>query len=148
MGKDINGWAVGSAFGNRTFYRGNRLLRAAAALAGIYTNDAAEVVYPMAKADAAGQPLDGSKHNCTLTFAAGPYPPVNAFWLTMYDSKTQLLIENPINRYLLRSDTRERSRETGVSKNTAKRAQRGQRLQKSPARQDLEGHQKPFNGIF
>jgi hypothetical protein len=31
-------------------------------------------------------------------------PPVNAFWsVTMYDGKTQLLIENPINRYLINS---------------------------------------------
>ena len=31
-------------------------------------------------------------------------PPVKAFWsLTMYDGKTQLLIANPINRYLLNS---------------------------------------------
>ena len=51
-----------------------------------------------------GQPLDGSKHRYTLTFAAGQYPPVNAFWsVTMYDGKTQLLIKNPINRYLINS---------------------------------------------
>ena len=50
------------------------------------------------------KPLDGSKHNYTLTFAAGQFPPVNAFWsVTMYDGKTQLLIENPINRYLINS---------------------------------------------
>jgi hypothetical protein len=31
-------------------------------------------------------------------------PPVNAFWsVTMYDGKTQLLIANPINRYLINS---------------------------------------------
>jgi hypothetical protein len=31
-------------------------------------------------------------------------PPVNAFWsVTMYDGKTQFLIENPINRYLVNS---------------------------------------------
>ncbi|WP_141701708.1 DUF1214 domain-containing protein, partial [Methyloceanibacter marginalis] len=31
-------------------------------------------------------------------------PPVNAFWsVTMYDGKTQLLIENPIHRYLINS---------------------------------------------
>ena len=48
--------------------------------------------------------LDGSKHNYTLTFAKGQFPPVNAFWsVTMYDGKTQLLIENPINRYLINS---------------------------------------------
>jgi hypothetical protein len=53
---------------------------------------------------AAGQPLDGSKHNYTITFAPGAFPPVDAFWsVTMYDGKTQLLIENPINRYLINS---------------------------------------------
>jgi len=104
IGKNINGWLVGSAFGDRAFFNGNWLLRAAAALAGIYGNSAEEAVYPLAKNDAAGNPLDGSKHNYTLTFAAGQYPPVNAFWsVTMYDGKTQLLIENPINRYLINS---------------------------------------------
>src|SRR5882757_6972381 len=38
------------------------------------------------------------------TNTRGPSPPVNAFWsVTMYDGKTQLLIENPINRYLINS---------------------------------------------
>ena len=56
------------------------------------------------KTTATAQPLDGSKHNYTLTFAAGQFPPVNAFWsVTMYDGKTQLLIKNPINRYLINS---------------------------------------------
>jgi hypothetical protein len=51
-----------------------------------------------------GEPLDGSKRNYTLTFAAGEFPPVNAFWsVTMYDGKSQLLIKNPINRYLINS---------------------------------------------
>jgi hypothetical protein len=104
IGKQINGWRVGSAFGDRAFYHGDFLLRAAAALAGIYGNDAVEAMYPMAKADSAGRPLDGSKSSYTLTFAAGQFPPVNAFWsVTMYDGKTQLLIENPINRYLINS---------------------------------------------
>src|SRR5713101_1992507 len=54
--------------------------------------------------DSDGQTLDGSKHNYTLTFSPGLQPPVNSFWsLTMYDGKTQLLIENPINRYLINS---------------------------------------------
>jgi hypothetical protein len=89
-----------------TFYHGNYLLRAAAALAGIYGNNAEEAMYPLAKNSDDGSPLDGSKHNYTLTFPAGQYPPVNAFWsVTMYDGKTQLLIENPINRYLINSPT-------------------------------------------
>ncbi len=104
MGQEINGWQVGSAFGDRDFYHGDWLLRAVAAKAGIYGNDAAEAVYPMTKWLANGQPLDGSKHKYTLTFAADQYPPVHAFWsVTMYDGKTQLLIKNPINRYLINS---------------------------------------------
>ena len=51
-----------------------------------------------------GELLDGSKANYTLTFPAGQLPPVNAFWsVTMYDGKTQLLVENPIDRYLINS---------------------------------------------
>ena len=104
LGKDMNGWRVGTAFGDRDYYHGDWLLRAAAAKAGIYGNDAVEAMYPMTKWLANGEPLDGSKHKYTLTFAAGQYPPVNAFWsVTMYDGKTQLLIENPINRYLINS---------------------------------------------
>jgi hypothetical protein len=104
FGKDINGWLIGSAIGDRSFYNGNWTLRAAAAKAGIYGNDAIEATYPLAKHDAEGNPLDGSKHNYTVTFPARQLPPVNAFWsITMYDGKTQLLIKNPINRYLINS---------------------------------------------
>jgi len=104
FGKNINGWRVGSSFGDRDFYHGDWLLRAAAAKAGIYGNDAVEAVYPITKWLANGEPLDGSKHNYTLTFPAGQLPPVNAFWsVTMYDGKTQFLIQNPINRYLVNS---------------------------------------------
>jgi hypothetical protein len=104
IGKDINGWSVGAAFGDRAFYNGNYLLRAGSALAGIYGNEAVEAMYPQAKTASDGLPLDGSKHNYTLTFAAGQFPPVNAFWsVTMYDGKSQLLIQNPINRYLINS---------------------------------------------
>jgi hypothetical protein len=102
--KNINGWSVGSFFGDRAFYKGDWLLRAGAAKFGLYGNDAPEAVYPFTKTDAKGEPLDGSKHNYTLTFPAGQLPPVNSFWsVTMYDGKTQLLIKNPINRYLINS---------------------------------------------
>jgi hypothetical protein len=104
IGKKINGWNVSSAFGDRDFYKGDWLLRAAAAKAGIYGNSAEEAVYPMARVDVDGETLDGGKHNYTLTFPAGQLPPVNAFWsVTMYDGKTQLLIKNSINRYLINS---------------------------------------------
>lgn len=103
LGREINGWRVAFPFGNRDAYHGNFLLRAAA-MAGIYGNDAEEAVYPATKKDGIGAPLDGSKHNYTLTFPANQLPPVNAFWsVTMYDGTTQLLIDNPINRYLINS---------------------------------------------
>jgi hypothetical protein len=63
-----------------------------------------EATYPLTRTDSAGEILDGNKHDYTFTFAKGQFPPVNAFWsVTMYDGKSQLLIENPINRYLINS---------------------------------------------
>jgi len=104
IGKNINGWQVGSAWGDRAFYHGDWLLRAAAAKAGIYGNDAVEAVYPLSRNDGYNQPLDGSKHKYTITFAKGDLPPVNAFWsVTMYNGTTQLLVANPIDRYLINS---------------------------------------------
>ncbi len=104
LGKRVNGWQIGSIAGDGAFFNGDWLKRATLAKAGIYGNDAAEAVYPMTTVDATGEKLDGSKHDYTLTFPAGQLPPVNAFWsVTMYDGKTQLLIENPINRYLINS---------------------------------------------
>jgi hypothetical protein len=102
--KDINGWKVGSYFGDRDFFHGDWLLRAAGAKGGIYGNDAIEATYPITKTLANGEELNCSKHEYSLTFPSGQLPPVNAFWsLTMYDGKTQLLIKNPINRYLINS---------------------------------------------
>jgi hypothetical protein len=102
--KNINGWSVGSFFGDQAFYKGDWLMRAAAAKGGIYGNDAVEATYPFTRTTAAGEPIDTSKHNYTLTFPAGQLPPVNAFWsVTMYDGKSQLLIKNPIDRYLINS---------------------------------------------
>jgi hypothetical protein len=102
-GKDINGW-ITDPDGDRAFFNGDWLKRSVAAQAGIYGNDSAEATYPITRVDVDGEPLDGSKHSYTLTFPAGQTPPVNAFWsVTMYDGKSQLLIKNPINRYLINS---------------------------------------------
>jgi hypothetical protein len=104
VGKTINGWRVSGLPGDSAHYNGDWLKRAVAAQAGIYGNDPEEATYPFTRVDSDGQALDGSKHNYTLTFPPGQQPPVNAFWsLTMYDGKSQLLIENPINRYLINS---------------------------------------------
>jgi hypothetical protein len=104
VGTLVNGWQIGAAAGSREFYKGNWALRAAAAKLGIYGNSEAEAVYPYTRHDPNGIVLDGSKHTYQMTFAAGQLPPVRAFWsITMYDGRTQLLIDNPINRYLVNS---------------------------------------------
>ncbi|MET3353998.1 UNVERIFIED_ORG: hypothetical protein ABID33_001904 [Xanthobacter viscosus] len=104
FGTNFNGWRVGSIAGDADFFKQDWLLRAVGAQAGIYGNDAVEATYPMTRLDADGQTLDGSKHNYTLTFPADGLPPVNAFWsVTMYDGVNQLLIKNPIDRYLVNS---------------------------------------------
>ena len=103
-GKAINGWRISGLPGDSAHYNGDWLMRAAAAKAGIYGNSPEEAMYPFTRTDGSGQELDGSKHAYTLTFAKGQFPPVNAFWsVTLYDGKTQLLIKNPINRYLINS---------------------------------------------
>lgn len=101
---DINGWQVGSMWGDEDYFAGDWLKRAGGGRAGIYGNDAAESIYLLSRMDNNGMTLDGSKHNYTLTFPAGSLPPVNAFWsVTMYYGDSQLLVENPINRYLINS---------------------------------------------
>jgi hypothetical protein len=103
-GAVVNGWNIGSFFGDRAFYNGDWLKRAAAAKGGIFGNSAVEAMYPLTRVTGNSEVMDGSKHNYTLTFAKGHLPPVNAFWsVTMYDGKTQFLIENPISRYLINS---------------------------------------------
>lgn len=93
----------GDLFGTREYLKNNYLLRMAAALLGIYGNSKEEAMYPAYRVDAEGQPLDGSKRY-TLHFKADEFPPVNAFWsVTMYDLPASLLVENPINRYLINS---------------------------------------------
>ncbi|MCB0726505.1 MAG: DUF1254 domain-containing protein [Ignavibacteriae bacterium] len=104
VGNVVNGWQIGTATGDREKYNGNWALRAAAAKLGIYGNNAEEAVYPFTRCDIDGVPLDGSRTNYRLTFKKGQLPPVNAFWsITIYDGETQLLIDNPINRYLINS---------------------------------------------
>ena len=104
----------GKIFGTRDFltksakqnYQLDRtdILRSAAAQTGLYGNSAEEAIYPTYLVDADGEPLDASKQSYTLTFEKDALPPVKAFWsVTMYDGKTQLFIDNPLDRYLINS---------------------------------------------
>ena len=60
-------------------------------------------MYPLLILTPPGGPLTGAS-SYTPTFLADQLPPVNAFWsLTMYRLPESLLVENPINRYLINS---------------------------------------------
>ncbi len=101
-GVAMNGWRVTPIPGSPEAYNGDWLLRAVAAKAGIYGNSTEEATYPFTRHDATGGELDGSKGRYTLTFGPNQLPPVNAFWsVTMYHGGNQLLVQNPIDRYLI-----------------------------------------------
>lgn len=94
----------GEMFGTRAYLKNNYLYRMAGAIAGIYGNSKMEAMYPLYYADGAGEKLDASKHRYTLHFAQGKLPPVHAFWsVTMYNMPAQLLVANPLDRYLINS---------------------------------------------
>ena len=89
-------------FGTRAYLHNDYVARAVGAQMGIGANSRDEALYPILETDSSGKPLDGSKGRYTLRFAAGKFPPVNAFWsLTMYNLPDQLLVANPIDRYLI-----------------------------------------------
>jgi hypothetical protein len=93
----------GDMFGTRAHLKNNYLYRMAGAVLGIYGNSKEEAIYLPYFTDADGQPLDGA-NRYTLRFAPGQLPPVNAFWsLTMYNMPQELLVANPLNRYVLNS---------------------------------------------
>jgi hypothetical protein len=93
----------GDFFGTREMLKDNYLYRMAGAVIGIYGNTKEEALYPVFDTDADGAPLTGA-NNYTYRFPPGQLPPVNAFWsLTMYQLPQSLLVDNPMNRYLINS---------------------------------------------
>jgi hypothetical protein len=107
IGQQVNGWMFSDVFGTSEWYGGNFIMRAVAAMAGWGGNDVIEAIYPTARADADGNPLDGAQHY-HLTFTTPP--PAKAFWSVTiydksYDGEAGYLVQNPINRYLINSTT-------------------------------------------
>ena len=93
----------GQLFGSAEQLGGNYLYRFAGAVMGILGLPGAEAMYIPLTNDSAGAKLNGA-NTYTLTFPAGQLPPVKAFWsVTMYKLPEILLVENPINRYLINS---------------------------------------------
>ena len=104
--KKINADELSSSdmFGTRAFLKNNYLYRYAGAKLGLYGNSGEDAIYLAYFVDVNHQPLDASKTSYTMQFPKGQLPPAKAFWsITMYDGKTQLLVANPLKRYLLNS---------------------------------------------
>jgi hypothetical protein len=104
--KKVNSDEVSSGdfFGTREFLNGNYLYRYTGARLGLYGNSKADALYFAYFVDANHQPLNASKSDYELHFGISDLPPNRAFWsMTMYDGKTQLLVANPLKRYLLNS---------------------------------------------
>ncbi|MDE1167316.1 MAG: DUF1254 domain-containing protein [Pseudomonas sp.] len=101
---DTHQLTSGDFFGTREHLKNNYLYRYVGANMGIFGNSAAEANYLGYFTDAKGQPANAAKQNYTLHFKKGELPPAKAFWsLTMYDAKTKLLVDNPLDRYLINS---------------------------------------------
>ncbi len=102
LGTEVNGWTVN--YQGPSFDR-DYLLRAAVAKDQIYVAIPEEAIYPIARVDASGAPLDGRNHY-RIVLDADALPPVDAFWsITLYDD-AGYMIHNPIERYSIgdRSD--------------------------------------------
>jgi hypothetical protein len=94
----VNGWAmIASPVGT---YGTDYLKRALIAQMGLGANVMEDAIYPLARVDHDGRPLDSAK-KYVLHFAKDRIPPVRAFWsLTVYDER-QLFAANPIDRFAI-----------------------------------------------
>jgi hypothetical protein len=96
----------GDMFGSRDFLKDNYVYRFVGAKLGLYGNSKQDALYFSYFNDVNHQTPDAAKSSYELHFAKDDLPPTKAFWsLTMYDGKTQLLVANPLKRYLLNSTT-------------------------------------------
>jgi hypothetical protein len=75
----------------------NWLDRAGTGFGYVWGDLATEILYPMARADSAGQPLDG-KNRYLLHFPKDQLPPARYWRISMYDIEG-FFTNNPINRY-------------------------------------------------
>ena len=110
IGEQINGWNMTNAIGPREFFKGDWLLRAAAAQAAMYMNDKIEAFYPLAFVDGDGNILNAKDNKYILEFSKEEIPQAKYFWsVTMYDKSadgvTGYMVKNSINRYLINSTT-------------------------------------------
>jgi hypothetical protein len=95
VGEMVNGWSVNLGIGR---YGDDLLTRAVVARVGWGANVPEEAVYPIARLDADGEPLDGAK-TYRITFPAGALPPVEAFWSLSVYGEDMFFAEHPSGRY-------------------------------------------------
>ncbi len=94
----VNGWQMNVE--TMGVYGNSYMKRAIVTKVGLGANAAEDAVYPLALADADGNPFDGA-NDYVLRFEADQMPPVQAFWsLTMYDGDG-FQIPNPIDRFAI-----------------------------------------------
>lgn len=94
----VNGWYM-TVDGTGTYGTSYRQ-RALVALSGLGANLPADAIYPTARLDSEGKPLDGA-NKYVLHFDKGALPPANAFWsLTMYDNEG-FQVPNRLNRFAI-----------------------------------------------
>ncbi len=89
-------------FGSREFLGRNYLIRAVAAMIGIYGNAAEEFLGVGYQTDSEGKPFNGA-NRYTITFPKDGFPDVGAFWsITVYDAD-RFVYDNEIGRYSINS---------------------------------------------
>ncbi|HKE43438.1 MAG TPA: DUF1214 domain-containing protein [Steroidobacteraceae bacterium] len=86
-------WAIGQDLTSVE----NWLQRAGVGFGYVWGDLESEVLYPMVRADADGQPLTGKNHY-VLHFAPGQLPPARYWRISMYDIEG-FFFNNPIDRY-------------------------------------------------
>jgi len=94
---DAGTWAANLGVGR---YGDDIELRALVAQVGWGANVSEEAVYPVARTDADGAPLDGS-HTYRLTFPPGGLPPVDAFWSLSVYGADMFFVPHPSGRYTI-----------------------------------------------
>jgi hypothetical protein len=95
IGEQVNGWSVNHSIGR---YGDGLLTRAVVARVGWGANAPEEAVYPIARVDADGQPLDGAR-TYRIRFPADALPPVEAFWSLSVYGDDMFFAEHPSGRY-------------------------------------------------
>lgn len=95
IGEQVNGWSVNHAIGR---YGDDLLTRAIVARVGWGANAPEEAVYPIARVDADGRPLDGATAY-RIRFPADALPPVDAFWSLSVYGGDMFFTEHPAGRY-------------------------------------------------